>query len=180
MSRKDNKFNLTDKQRAFCEEYVIDSNATQAFIRAGYAKGGARVNASKLLTNNNIKSYIASLKDNLTKKRGFNQEIYAQEWNDMYFVSNEIPRIYMPLVVYLKLLKENPLWNKCIYDTAQKTVNEGTVKRPNYVQYVKPLVYDKIKAGVELGKIHGAYEKDNKQKSDFKKVIFRLPDNGRG
>ena len=28
---------LTDKQKRFCEEYLIDLNATQAAIRAGYS-----------------------------------------------------------------------------------------------------------------------------------------------
>ena len=29
---------LTDKQEAFCKEYLIDFNATQAAIRAGYSE----------------------------------------------------------------------------------------------------------------------------------------------
>lgn len=33
---------LTAKQEAFCQEYLIDSNATQAAIRAGYAENSGR------------------------------------------------------------------------------------------------------------------------------------------
>ena len=33
---------MTDKQKRFCDEYIIDCNATQAAIRAGYAKATAR------------------------------------------------------------------------------------------------------------------------------------------
>lgn len=34
---------MTDKQARFCEEYMIDLNATQAAIRAGYSpKDGQR------------------------------------------------------------------------------------------------------------------------------------------
>ena len=40
---------MTPKQRAFVSEYVIDFNAPQAAIRAGYAKKYAHTNASKLL-----------------------------------------------------------------------------------------------------------------------------------
>ena len=29
---------MTDKQARFCEEYMIDLNATQAAIRAGYSR----------------------------------------------------------------------------------------------------------------------------------------------
>ncbi|MDD2164885.1 terminase small subunit, partial [Glaesserella parasuis] len=32
------KFKLTDKQQRFVEEYLIDLNATQAAIRAGYSE----------------------------------------------------------------------------------------------------------------------------------------------
>jgi phage terminase small subunit len=34
---------LTPKQERFCQEYLIDSNATQAAIRAGYSKDTAAV-----------------------------------------------------------------------------------------------------------------------------------------
>lgn len=37
---------LTDKQRKFCDEYLIDLNATQAAIRAGYTEKYANTNAS--------------------------------------------------------------------------------------------------------------------------------------
>ena len=33
---------LTEKQKRFCDEYLIDLNATQAAIRAGYSKRSAR------------------------------------------------------------------------------------------------------------------------------------------
>lgn len=40
---------LTDKQRRFVEEYLVDLNATQAAIRAGYSKKTAEVQAHQLL-----------------------------------------------------------------------------------------------------------------------------------
>ena len=49
---------LTNKQRIFCREYLIDKNATQAAIRAGYAVNSARITASQLLTNPNISKFI--------------------------------------------------------------------------------------------------------------------------
>jgi len=49
---------LTLKQRVFCNEYLIDLNATQAAIRAGYSKKYANTNANKLLQNTTIKTYI--------------------------------------------------------------------------------------------------------------------------
>ena len=52
---------MTDKQRRFCDEYLIDCNATRAY-KTAYPKiksdNAARTCASKLLTKANIKAYI--------------------------------------------------------------------------------------------------------------------------
>lgn len=50
---------LTAKQQRFCDEYLIDLNATQAAIRAGYSSKYANTNAPKLLQITTIKDYIA-------------------------------------------------------------------------------------------------------------------------
>ena len=41
---------LTPKQERFCEEYLIDLNATQSAIRAGYSVNTANRIASELLS----------------------------------------------------------------------------------------------------------------------------------
>ena len=50
---------LSEKQKRFCDEYLIDLNATQAAIRAGYSQGTASEQSSRLLTNVKIQNYIA-------------------------------------------------------------------------------------------------------------------------
>lgn len=49
---------LTEKQKKFADYYIELGNATQAAINAGYASKYANTNASKLLQNTTIKSYI--------------------------------------------------------------------------------------------------------------------------
>ena len=49
---------MNHRQIIFVEEYLIDLNATQAAIRAGYAERSATVTASKLLTKANIQAAI--------------------------------------------------------------------------------------------------------------------------
>ena len=49
---------MTPKQKRFCDEYLIDLNATQAAIRAGYSKKYANTNAAKLLQITTIKDFI--------------------------------------------------------------------------------------------------------------------------
>ena len=51
---------MTAKQKRFCDEYLIDLNATQAAIRAGYSSKYAHTNANKLLQNTTINEYIAA------------------------------------------------------------------------------------------------------------------------
>ena len=49
---------VTDKQKRFCDEYLIDLNATQAAIRAGYSKKTAYSIGVENLKKPEIKSYI--------------------------------------------------------------------------------------------------------------------------
>ena len=49
---------MTDKQKRFCDEYLIDMNATQAAIRAGYSKKTAYSIGQENLNKPEIKEYI--------------------------------------------------------------------------------------------------------------------------
>ncbi|WP_425756220.1 terminase small subunit [Ihubacter sp. rT4E-8] len=49
---------LTAKQQRFCDEYLIDLNATQAAIRAGYSKRSAKQVGQKNMTKHDIREYI--------------------------------------------------------------------------------------------------------------------------
>lgn len=64
---------FTDKQRQFCREYLVDLNATQAAIRAGYSKKTARGTAWQLLQKPEIQAEIQRLMD----KRANRTEITA-------------------------------------------------------------------------------------------------------
>ena len=50
---------MTAKQMRFCDEYLIDLNATQAAIRAGYSKKSAQVISAELMAKPIIKEFIA-------------------------------------------------------------------------------------------------------------------------
>lgn len=51
---------LTAKQRRFCDEYLVDLNATQAAIRAGYSRKTAYRTGADNLIKPQIKTYIES------------------------------------------------------------------------------------------------------------------------
>lgn len=54
---------MTPKQKKFCVEYLINLNATQAAIRAGYSEKTAYSMGQRLLKNVEIKSRIKELQD---------------------------------------------------------------------------------------------------------------------
>lgn len=67
---------MKEKQKRFCEEYLVDCNATQAAIRAGYSEKTARAIGQRLLTNVDIKKYIdEQLKQIKTEKIADAQEV---------------------------------------------------------------------------------------------------------
>lgn len=65
---------LTAKQARFCEEYLIDLNATQAAIRAGYSPDTARSIASEMLTKPDIQARVSEMQ----AERSRNTRIDAQ------------------------------------------------------------------------------------------------------
>lgn len=65
---------LTAKQECFVAEYLIDLNATQAAIRAGYSENGASVQGSKLLANAKVQAAIQEAQAKRSEKTGITQE----------------------------------------------------------------------------------------------------------
>ena len=60
--------NLTPKQQRFVEEYLIDLNATQAAIRAGYSEKTAKVIAAQNLSKLNVQEAIEEAQSKRTEQ----------------------------------------------------------------------------------------------------------------
>lgn len=60
---------MNKKQRKFADEYLIDCNATQAAIRAGYSEKTAKSQGQRLLTNVDIKTYIENQLEKIHNER---------------------------------------------------------------------------------------------------------------
>lgn len=56
------KNELTPKQQRFVEEYLVDLNATQAAIRAGYSARTANEQAARLLAKDSVSQAVAAAK----------------------------------------------------------------------------------------------------------------------
>lgn len=51
------------KHEKFCHEYIKDMNATQAAIRTGYSEKTAKMQGSRLMTNDDIKARVSELRE---------------------------------------------------------------------------------------------------------------------
>lgn len=78
---------LNKKQKRFVEEYLIDLNATQAAIRAGYSPKTAKEIGSENLTKPNIKSEIDKAMAERSKRTGINADRILQELGKLGFVN---------------------------------------------------------------------------------------------
>lgn len=65
---------LNDKQKQFCNEYLIDFNGTQAAIRAGYSKKTAKSIANENLTKPDIQQYLRELIENRNERIKITQD----------------------------------------------------------------------------------------------------------
>lgn len=135
---------INDKQKIFCEEYIIDFNATQAAIRAGYSKKTANRIASENLSKLVIQEYIKELIEKRNKRTKITQdEVIA----DIIEVKNRCMQ-KVPVLTYDKEEKD--------YVQVTDENGEGVWKFDSQ---------GANKALDMLMKHTGGYETDNKQKA---------------
>ena len=75
---------LTEKQKRFADEYLIDLNATQAAARAGYKDPNI---GRQLITKNNVSAYVQQRQKQLQEKTGITQERVLAELAKIGFAS---------------------------------------------------------------------------------------------
>lgn len=71
---------LTDKQEAFVREYMVDWNATQAAIRAGYSAKSAGDLSGQLLRNPRIREGIEALASARARRLGIDSDELLRMW----------------------------------------------------------------------------------------------------
>lgn len=156
--------NLTPKQEQFCQEYLIDLNATQAAIRSSYSPATAASQGQRLLRNVEIQARISELNKSRLEATGISQKRVLKEYAKIaFFDIREIFDVDGGLINVKQLdannagaiasIKSSEEWGE---DEEGNRVVTGTLKE------VK--VFDKIRALQDLGKHLGLFEKDNSQK----------------
>lgn len=141
---------MTQKQRRFCDEYLIDCNATQAAIRAGYSKRTAYAIGEQNLKKLELKNYInAKL-----------EEISSQKTAD----AKEV-------VEYLTSVMRGEA-------KAEVVVVEGTGEGYSSARKVEkaPDEKEKLKAAELLGKYHGLYKEKVEHKASRVILVDSVPE----
>lgn len=142
---------MTKKQKRFVEEYLIDLNATQAAIRAGYTVGNAQRASEigyELLQKTPVQEAVSKAMAERSRRTGINQDRILRELAKIAFV-NPANVINAEDATLRKDTKEDDL--AAVLSVKVKTFGEDGVERE-----IK--MADKIKALELLGKHLGMYQ----------------------
>ena len=139
---------MTKKQNRFVEEYLIDLNATQAAIRAGYSPDTAKEIGCENLTKPNIRACIDRAMAERSKRTGVNADRVVQELAKIAFVN--ATEVIDPATATVKedALPED---TAAIQSVKVKTFGEDGLERE-----IK--MADKLKALELLGKHMGMFK----------------------
>lgn len=140
---------MTKKQKIFCEEYLIDLNATQAAIRAGYSPDTAYSIGQENLKKPEIKNKIEKDIAKRSRRTGINQDRVVRELAKIGF-ANIADIVNFETGEIKPSATEDDL--SCIQSIKVKPTEWGLERE------VK--LYDKKSALVDLGKHLGIF-KDN-------------------
>ena len=76
---------LNEKQKIFCREYLVDNNATQAYIRAGYSEGGATQNSYRLMCDERVQAFITQARKEREERTEIKGDDLLQFWHDLTY-----------------------------------------------------------------------------------------------
>jgi len=157
--KKIGSFKLTAKQAKFCNEYLIDLNATQAAIRSGYSRKTARKIANENLTKPDIRARIAELQAEL-QKGSVTPQMVIDEFakvgfsniQDFIDENNEITDIS-------QLNREIA----AAVESIQVDIRHDGGKSKGYTEKIKLKLYNKLHALENISKHLGLYAANNNQ-----------------
>jgi len=169
MSKKNDK--LTQKQERFCNEYIIDFNATKAYTRAGYSATGKgiEVNACKLLKETKIANRVSELKKEAASKVDITKERVLKEIAKIAFMDETLFYDESGEPLYLDEIPEDIRSGLANYGIKTRKIGDDVIHTPVFK------THDKIKALDMLGKYTGLYEVDNEQKQQTVQVNYYAP-----
>ena len=154
---------ITDKQRAFVDEYLIDLNATRAYkaiYKSCKKDETARVNGSRLLTNANVAAYLAQRQRDIQRRTEVTQDKVVQELAAIAFAD---------IADYVQVKDHGGLPMVEIVPTedipADKRAAIASIKQGNNGIELK--LHNKLDALDKLGRHLGMFKGDNAGNEDL-------------
>lgn len=160
---------MTDLQKRFAEEYVIDYHITNAGKRAGIQGDNVNITAWQMLKLDEVQQYVELLQTEAANRSAISKDAWIAEWAKLGFSNIQN---YMDDYLNPKTLSEvkDPQAIKSIKKTTSKS-EDGFEK-----ETVEFVLHDKVAGLLNIGKHFGWYSADNDQLKpvnniDFKPVI---------
>lgn len=163
---------MTKKQKRFVEEYLIDLNATQAAIRAGYSPDTAQQMGSENLSKPVIRNAVDKAIAERSRRTGINQDRVIRELAKVAFL-NPVDVIDMDGATILGEANRDD--TACIASVRVKIIptDDGAITE----REVK--TYDKLKALELLGKHLGMFTDNVRLTGDVVvQIIDDIPEDG--
>ncbi|MBE6723145.1 MAG: terminase small subunit [Ruminococcaceae bacterium] len=141
---------MTNKQKRFCEEYLIDLNATQAAVRAGYSTSTAGAIGAENLKKPQIRACIDKALAEQSKRTGVTADRVVRELAKVAFVNSADVVDFNSATVKPDASKDN---TAAIASVRVKTI--PTKDGDGVEREIK--LADKLKALELLGKRYGLF-----------------------
>lgn len=138
---------MTPKQQRFCDEYLIDLNATQAAIRAGYSAKTAAVIATENLKKPNITEYIE-------KRMAEKEDALIAKQDEVLKYLTSVMRRELSEHVVVTVTEESSFYEPDANGTMRKRMEKKEVAE---VVEIPARLSDANKAAELLGKRYGLY-----------------------
>ena len=161
MDIEKSEFEITDKMRQFVDEYLIDLNATQAAIRAGYSEATAQEQSSQLLARADIRALIEEAQKDRVDRVQISQDTTVNELKRIGFSDvADFVIVKAGGVIeqrpFNELKKEQTRCVKKIKQTVRTAQSsDGTVIHQTAVLELE--LYDKVKSLELLGRHLGIF-----------------------
>lgn len=169
---------LNDKQKRFCLEYIVDLNATQAAIRAGYSEKTAKSMGCENLTKPDIQAYVQKLMSERSKRTEITADNVLKELAKLGFGNMQnlydnngllIPIHKLPSDVSATLQEIQTITT---YDKDDKPIEKKRYKSADKKSSLELL-------GKHLKLFTEKVQHSNDPENPLGLISFYIPDNGR-
>lgn len=156
---KELKKKLTEKERIFCHQYIIDWNGSRAARVAGYSEKSVNAIASQNLTKLYIQQYIDFIKDDIEKETGITKIRNLNELAKIAYSS--IAHLHNTWIELKEFESLTDAQKEAIESTETKTEQKKVFDAKSIkeelvdIKYIKIKLHPKISAIQEINKMQG-------------------------